>query len=148
MSDNEPVKPTVLVTDAGRGSAIAIIRSLGRRGWRVVAADFDPRSLGFRSRYTDTGLVYPAPEISPQDCISTLLKADHDGKVDLLIPVTDQIILPLLEARTTFEKVCKLALPDAASQEIVTNKMRTLQLAEELNVRFPRTSLVHTAQEA
>ena len=29
----------VLVTDAGRGSAIAVIRSLGRRGLHVIAAD-------------------------------------------------------------------------------------------------------------
>jgi len=36
----------VLVTDAGRGSAIAIIRSLGRSGLEVIAADADPRSPG------------------------------------------------------------------------------------------------------
>ena len=41
---------TVLVTDAGRGSAISIIRSLGRRGMSVVAADADPSSAGFSSR--------------------------------------------------------------------------------------------------
>src|SRR5260370_21799115 len=53
-----------------------------------------------------------------------------------------------MEARARFENVCKLALPDAAALEVVTNKMKTLQLAEELNVPVPRTSLVHTAQEA
>ena len=148
MSDSERDKPTVLVTDAGRGSAISIIRSLGRKGWRVIAADFDPRSLGFRSRYTSRGLVYPAPEASPEECISTLLKAVHDCRVDLLIPVTDQIILPLMEARARFENVCKLALPDAAALEVVTNKMKTLQLAEQVAVPVPRTRLVHTAQEA
>src|SRR5437899_5982503 len=107
MSDSERDKPTVLVTDAGRGSAISIIRSLGRKGWRVIAADFDSRSLGFRSRYTSGSLVYPAPETSPEECTSTLLKAVHDCKVDLLIPVTDQIILPLMDKRAKFEKVCK-----------------------------------------
>jgi NAD(P)-dependent dehydrogenase (short-subunit alcohol dehydrogenase family) len=68
----EPTKPTVLVTDAGRGSAIAIIRSLGRRGWRVIAADYDRRSLGFQSRHASERLIYPAPETSPQECIDTL----------------------------------------------------------------------------
>lgn len=145
---HESSKPAVLVTDAGRGSAIAIIRSLGRRGYRVIAADFDRRSLGFRSHYTSEKLVYPVPETSPEACIDALHKCAQEHKVDLLIPVTDQIILPLMEARARFEGVCKLALPDASATEIVTNKLKTLQLAEELQVPIPRTRLVHTAQEA
>ena len=51
MSRSEALRRTVLVTDAGQGNALAIIRSLGRSGWRVIAADTTPRSLGFRSRY-------------------------------------------------------------------------------------------------
>ena len=51
MSQSKQRQPTILVTDTGRGSAISIIRSLGRKGWRVIAADSDPRSLGFQSRY-------------------------------------------------------------------------------------------------
>src|SRR6266480_7784298 len=99
----EPTKPAVLVTDSGRGSAIAIIRSLGRRGWRVIAADYDRRSLGFRSRYASERLVYPAPETSPQECIDTLYRCVQERKVDLIIPVTDQLILPLMESRAKFD---------------------------------------------
>jgi NAD(P)-dependent dehydrogenase (short-subunit alcohol dehydrogenase family) len=51
----------VLVTDAGRGSGLAVIRSLGRAGWRVVAASDDPRALGFLSRHARERLVYPDP---------------------------------------------------------------------------------------
>ena len=49
--DSKSSTPTVLVTDAARGSAVAIIRSLGRAGWRVIAGDTDPASPGFRSRH-------------------------------------------------------------------------------------------------
>lgn len=55
-------QPTILVTDTSRGSAISIIRSLGRRGWRVIAADANPKSLGFRSRFVHGTFVYPKPE--------------------------------------------------------------------------------------
>ena len=54
--------PSVLVTDAARGSALAIIRSLGRAGYRVVAADASPRALGFRSRFAHARVVTPPPE--------------------------------------------------------------------------------------
>ena len=57
--------PTVLVTDASRGSAITIIRSLSKMGWTVVAADATRRSLGFRSRHAHHRFVYPSPSSDP-----------------------------------------------------------------------------------
>ena len=62
MSPRTEPGATVLVTDAGRGSALAIIRSLGRRGYRVIAADCERESGGFRSRYAAETLLYPDPE--------------------------------------------------------------------------------------
>ena len=148
MSKNNQSRPTVLVTDGGRGSAIAIVRSLGQRGWRVIVADSDPRSLGFRSRYAAERLVYPSPEASPRELVATLRQAADDMAVDLIIPVTDAIILPLSQARSQFDGVCKLALPDAAGLDVVTNKLRTLELANSLGVPTPQTCLVETVSEA
>src|SRR5689334_9164155 len=129
--------PTILVTDAGRGSAIAIIRSLGRRGWRVIAADSDPHSPGFRSRYVAECLRYPPPETAPRELAATLLRVARDRQVDLIIPVTDAVILPLSESRAEFEGVCAVAMPDQTALEVVTNKLKTLELAEQLGVPTP-----------
>jgi predicted ATP-grasp superfamily ATP-dependent carboligase len=148
MLEGKPTQPTILVTDAGLGSAIAIIRSLGRKGWRVIAADSHTRSPGLRSRYARERLLYPAPETAPHEFVAALLRAARERAVDLIIPVTDAAILPLSEARAQFEGVCKLALPDAAALEVVTNKLKTLELAARLGVPTPRTYLVHTAEEA
>src|SRR5438874_523748 len=62
--------------------------------------------------------------------------------------VTNAAILPLSEARAQFDGVCALALPDAEALEVVTNKLKTIELAEELGVPTPRTALVDTAQQA
>jgi len=148
MQSNAPGKPTILVTDAGRGSAIAIIRSLGRRGWRVIAADCDRHSPGFRSRYTADALVYPLPQTSPRETVMTLLAAAGYHGVDLIIPVTDELILPLSRERSMFENVCRLALPEEDALEVTTNKLETLALARRLQVPVPRTRLVHTVDEA
>jgi len=141
-------QPTILVTDASRGSAISIIRSLGRRGWRVIAADSDPKSLGFRSRFVQGTVVYPKPESAPQALVAALREAVQQWQVDLLIPVTDAIILPLSEARQDFADLCKLTIPEASALSVATNKLKTVTLAEELGVPTPRTSLVHTVAEA
>ena len=50
----------VLVTDAGRTSALAVIRSLGRAGHTVVAADSAPHPTGARSRYATALAQYPS----------------------------------------------------------------------------------------
>ena len=139
---------TILVTDAGRGSAISIIRALGRSHWRVIAADSMPNSLGFRSRYAAETLVYPAPEQARHEFVAALLGAARDRHIDLIIPVTDAVIIPLSEARDRFEGVTKLAIPDQEALAIVTDKMKTLALAEQLGVPAPRTCLVATVQEA
>src|SRR5713101_4471249 len=76
--------PTVLVTDAGRGSAVAIIRSLGRQGYRVIAADANPRSIGFRSRYVSRAVVYPPPAASPDALCARLLDVAKAESVDLI----------------------------------------------------------------
>ena len=75
----------MLVTDASRGSAIAVIRSLGRAGYRVIAVDPDPRSLGFRSRYTHKSQVVPPAKESPQDFVDALHRIVLDENVDLVI---------------------------------------------------------------
>lgn len=140
--------PRVLVTDAGRGSAIAIIRSLGRQGWRVTAADADRRSPGFRSRYVDERLVYPAPEAAPEAMTDMLLRTVEASAVDLVIPVTDEVAMPVSAERERFEEVSTLALPAAGALMTAANKHQTLALASRLEVPVPRTALVLTVPEA
>jgi predicted ATP-grasp superfamily ATP-dependent carboligase len=141
-------QPTILVTDAGLGSAVATIRSLGRRGWRVIAADADPRSPGLQSRYAADRLVYPHPLTAPSDTVAALLHAARDRAVDLIIPVTDAIILPLSETRAQFAGVCQLALPEPGALAIVTDKRRTHELAERMGVPSPRSALVDSPRDA
>jgi predicted ATP-grasp superfamily ATP-dependent carboligase len=139
---------TVLVTDAGRGSAIACLRSLGRAGYRVVAADADPRSPGFRSRYAFGRVVYPDPRRDPERFLRALRDAVGEWQVELVVPVTDDTLLPLAEARKDFEGLCALAVPETSSLEVVADKWRTLEWAERLAIAMPRTHLVRSPAEA
>ena len=108
----------VLVTDAARGSAIAFIRSLGRRGIEVIAGDHRPRAPGFRSRYAAQRLLYPDPAASPDTMIEQLLDEAARREVDLVVPVSDEVLLPLSAARDRFSGICELALPDAGAPQL------------------------------
>lgn len=154
MQENSSSNPggsgskTVLVTDTDRGSAIAFIRSLGQLGWRVIAADANPRSLGFRSRYVDKHFVYPDPNQHPNEFVDLILQKASELDVDLIIPVTDETIHPLAHARPRFDGLCQLAIAEANALAQVTDKSKTLELAEKLDVPVPTTYVVHTVEEA
>jgi predicted ATP-grasp superfamily ATP-dependent carboligase len=143
-----PNTPTILVTDTSRGSSIAIIRSLGRKGWRVIAADSCSNSLGFYSQYASANLVYPPPDSAPDEFFDALLDVAQVQSVDLVIPVTDEVILPLSADRARFKGVSKLALPGQRTLELVTNKCKTLDLAQRLKVPCPKTFVIHSVEEA
>lgn len=138
----------VLVTDAGRGSAIAVIRSLGRRGVRVVAADSDPRSPGFRSRYAAATVVYPPPWERPGDAVAVVAAAAREHAVDLIVPVTDELAIPLARAQETLPAGCALALPPTEALYAAADKRRTLELARGLGIPVPATAVVETVEEA
>lgn len=139
---------TVLVTDAGRGSSIATIRSFGQKGWRVIAADSVRRSPGMRSRYASDSLVYPSPISRAHDFVETLMLATIEEEVDLIIPVTDETILPLVGVRDQFEDICQLAIAPVPSLNKTLDKYETIRLAEQLGVPLPQTRLVRTVEEA
>ena len=140
--------PVVLVTDAGRGSSLAIIRSLGQAGWRVIAADSDAGSIGFRSRFASKRLVVPSPSLRQADYVEELSAAVQRERVDLVIPVTDASMLPLARERARLANACRVAMPEPEALLAVTDKRRTLELATELGVPVPMSVLVETPEEA
>ena len=145
---NKTYKATVLVTDVSRGCAIAIIRSLGRAGYKVIAADSDPDCLGFKSKYVWKKLIYPSPENSPKEFTRLLLNEVTSQNVDLLIPTTELVIQPLLRNRKSFEDQTRLALPPTEQYKIVTDKEKTLVIARKHGVPEPKTRVVKTTEEA
>jgi predicted ATP-grasp superfamily ATP-dependent carboligase len=138
----------VIVTDAARGSAVAIIRSLGRHGAHVIAADSERRSPGFYSRFAAERLLYPRPDANPDGVVETLLRAAVERDVDLIVPVTDDVIVPLSQARPRFDGVCALAIAPVDALAASRDKLATLELARSLGVPTPRTALVSSAAEA
>jgi len=137
----------ILVTSAHLGSSVTIIRSLSRAGYWVAAADSDPACLGFCSRFVNTKVVYPNPESHSQLFVEFLLKVIKKEKIDLLIPTTDYDIYPILANRELFDSVVMVALPENYLLDIVNDKIKTIQLAEKLNVPVPKTYVAKDSTE-
>jgi predicted ATP-grasp superfamily ATP-dependent carboligase len=129
----------VLVTDARRGSALAFIRSLGRRGDHVVAADATTPSAGLRSRFAAGRVRYPAPSLDPVATGDALVRAAHDHRIELIVPITDEVILALRDRLGELPSGCQVAVPDSAAARVVNDKRATMDLAASLGIPVPES---------
>lgn len=134
---------TVLVLDANQRSALAVIRSLGRHGLRVIAADHRPHAIGAASRYVATSMRYSDPATSPGAFVRDIVTAASRLDIDIVIPATDLTTM-LLASQPDLCNSVRLAAPKADSYETLTDKARLLELATRLAIPAPVTRVART----
>ena len=136
----------VLVLDANQRSALGAIRSLGRRGLRVIAADHHLPSIGTVSRHAAGAEQYADPTTSPQAFVRDITAIVHRLGIDVVMPMTDTTTMLLVE-RPDLLAPARLACPSAASYQALTDKGELVKLATGLGVPVPRTLVATTAQQ-
>lgn len=70
----------VLVTDAGGHGAVALIRSLGRKGIDIIASESYRLAIGFFSKYCSRKLVYPDAKQYPEQWRDWLIRKLSEDK--------------------------------------------------------------------
>ena len=134
----------VLVLDANQRSALAIIRSLGRRGLSIVAGDSVTSPLGGASRFAAASVCYPDPAAAPAQFVSQIIDIVDRLAIDTIFPATDLTTM-LLVSQSNLSKNVHLAAPPAASYEALTDKAHLVDLARKLGVSVPETRVVQSA---
>src|SRR5712691_2562506 len=79
----------VLVTDGNERAALAVVRSLGKRGIPVYVGTEMEQSLAGVSRYCRHSFTYPSPWTSPVDYVSCLLDRARQWDATVVFPLTD-----------------------------------------------------------
>jgi protein-tyrosine-phosphatase/predicted ATP-grasp superfamily ATP-dependent carboligase len=128
----------VLVLGCDSRSGLAVVRSLGRQGIEVHVGWHQPNSIALYSRYVSK--VHTLAEYSEADrgwlgALTRLLEAE---RFDLVIPTTDESMLPVVRERLQLEKLVKLAIPSEHAFLAAYVKSKTAELARSLGVAVPR----------
>jgi predicted ATP-grasp superfamily ATP-dependent carboligase len=139
---------TVLVTDAGRGSAVAFVRSLARAGHEVVAGDVRRISAGRWSRSATSSFLYPDPYLEPAAAADAVLSQVVEHHVDIVVPITDATTRVAESLRDRLPSGCLIATASAKAAAVAADKDRTVELAVELGIPVPVTRVVESASEA
>jgi len=128
----------VLVTDAQMRSSLAIIRSLGKAGLHVTAGEETRFATGAFSKYCKARIVYPDPK-DEDAFVDFLLKKVRDETFDMIIPVTDSTVLPIVKRKKEFSKYTTVPYPDYDLMIKAIDKAQTLKIAAENGVPCPKT---------
>jgi len=139
---------SVLVTEVQSRGGLTIVRSLGQKGIRVVAADKDRLALGFFSRYCSRRLVCPDPVRSPDAYARFVLDelAQHD--YDVVVPSLDDSLMSLARRKPEVERLTRFPYLDYELLRYGRDKALTVELARRCGIRVPSTFVVHGPADA
>jgi predicted ATP-grasp superfamily ATP-dependent carboligase len=139
---------SVLVTDASGNHALAVVRSLGRRGLRVVAAETGRLAQAGFSRFCAARALYPSPARGIAEFQEGLRRILEVHRPEVLMPMTERTILALGSARRDFESRTRLApLPSEESLRVAFDKQATVGLAASLGIGVPKTVVLQNPSD-
>jgi predicted ATP-grasp superfamily ATP-dependent carboligase len=132
----------VFVTDGRQRPALAIVRSLGRRGVPVLVGAETEASLASASRYCERHVTYPSPEQDHSAFDRFVLAFARRGEADVILPVTDIAMAAITANQDALRHHCALACPPYAAFDVVTDKSTLVERAREVGVPVPQTRYV------
>ena len=138
---------TVLVTDGEQRAALAVVRSLGRAGYRVVVASGSGRSLAGASRHAsaDIGAGDPLRAASAfSDAIATILR---DRTIDVLLPIGDAALLALLPRREEL-RPCIIPFPDLVQVRRAADKQLVAAAGAGEGIAVPEQCILASVADA
>lgn len=137
----------VLVTDAQMRSSLSVIRSLGKRGLNVVAAEETRFATGFFSKYIKKRIVYPSPRKNQEKFIKFLRTVLMKDSYEMLIPVADATLLPIIKHKDELENYTIIPYPDYEKFIKAYDKGEVIRLAQRLKLPIPNTYFVENFEE-
>ncbi|HKL62054.1 MAG TPA: ATP-grasp domain-containing protein [Woeseiaceae bacterium] len=128
---------TVIVLDGAQRAALAVVRSLGERGLRVVVAADTERSIAGASRWCAQTAALPSPDRDADAFVSALEALAKRETAALVFPITDAS-LTALQGRARLANA-RVASAHPESYNAVSNKATLAARAERLGVPVPRS---------
>jgi predicted ATP-grasp superfamily ATP-dependent carboligase len=137
-----------IVLDGGLKSALAAVRSLGRRGIFVSAAAERKSGMALHSRYVRARFVYPSPYTDSEGFVRAVkAEAVRLGGKPVIYTFSDATYLALYAARESLREYATLVYPPEKSVEIAFNKAATHSIARLVGVPTITTHMLESREE-
>jgi predicted ATP-grasp superfamily ATP-dependent carboligase len=131
-----------LVMDGNQRPALAIVRSLGRRGISVIVGDEGPTALASSSRYCVRHVTYPSPYKEVGAFERFLMDFLARERIDVVVPVTDVTTHAVARNQDAIHRFSATAVPPVEAFDLMTDKWQLIRRASACDIRVPRTIFV------
>lgn len=135
---------TVLVTDGEQRAALAVVRSLGRAGYRVYVCAAQPRSLAGASRYAAGEAMVTDPLRNPERYADEVRALIARWSVSVLVPIADPSLLALLAHRDALGDVL-IPFGNLDAMRRISDKATVLDAASRVGIAIPRQRIAADA---
>lgn len=143
---NDRPQRRVLVLDGHLRHALAIVRSLGRRGIPVVVASHERHFPARYSRYVEGTAVLP--RTADEKTLERLMRIISRDRIGVAIAAGLPGNALLSRYRRELEPLVRAPFNDYVEFERLSDKRTTVALATSLGVRCPSTKPLHGVHEA
>jgi len=138
---------TVLLTNGQQRKTLAVARSLGKRGIRVITSDETYMNPTGFSKYCHKSLVYPNPKTYPEKFYNWLCETIVKYECDVLFPMDDDTLDIVMENLEELNRLCIVPVSSIESYHIASDKGNSTRLAEEVKVPCPKTLYIKDLSE-
>lgn len=138
----------VLILDGEHRSALAAVRSLGRKGYDIYVGSELKNTISGVSKYCNERFLYDSPYKVNSKFIQDIKKIITLKKIDILIPMTDASMYRVLQHENELRKAVVIPAVSFEQYMQASNKCDLMQMAHRLNVPYPKTMYFNSAEEA
>ena len=127
----------IFITDAGYKHTLGAVRSLGKKGFYVIAGAPGKRAQSFYSKYCSECVIYPDPRDETR-FIDFLIEYLKVNKVDVLLPIGYIATVAISKHKDELLDYTKVPVADYQSMQIASDKYQTMEMARALGVPTPK----------
>jgi len=129
----------ILVTDGNNRAALAITRSLGRAGYKVIVGAQNLPCLASVSRFCTKSFSYSIDTSNPEVFIEQLKKIIQEERPSVLLPVTEISTLIVMLHKEQLEHNCSIPFSSYKAVNRAASKYEIVKLAQKLGIPTPKT---------
>lgn len=138
----------VLLTGAETHQGMIVIRSLAKRGVRMLVTGPDQNSIGFHSKCISGKALLPSAETDKEPFVDRLLELIDKHKIPYIFPVTETSLISLDEQRRRVDSAARLMAPPSDVIRAGMDKKVQIDTATKLNIPTTETLYPESVEEA
>lgn len=138
----------ILVLDGEHRSALAALRTLGRKGHQVFSGSQLKRTVCSFSKYCKGSVRYSSPYNNRLQFIDDIKDHLEKLRIDILLAMTDATMYRILQHENEIRKLVVLPVVSFDQYKSASDKCNLMKMAQRLKVEYPQTQYFSKAEEA